>query len=688
MLAGIRGAVTTRGRVRAETVGQNRGRFFFVATVGGASTLDRMGESWPAGRGGLPRGWPGRAAGLLLALLVAVWADGAESRGRRVVKPRPVSRPARSIESAKSGESPWLQVDRLIAVQRLQEAIKLLLRIQKTAQTAGQEVAASRAAVRLSQVRMTLSNYELAVTVLQDQLTWQAQLQRQTGEPMGAPEPAIELSRATLAMFYAQALRQYAQMYSFQVGQRERVAEAVAPEMPFVSTLRGWTAKELFTQAQAALTTAWERRVVLGEQPVTALPEYVEPGTLPREARPTLRDLLTYQYVELLAQQQHWRADQRLGIPTSQLAALAHLDGAEAVASADRLLDAEVHPLIKLAAVLGDLAAWHQAAGRSAAAVEAKLERLVRLHQAFTDEPRRAEGRAQLAELVQQSGELAQGASAQATLAELMRTDFLEHPDRAAADQLTRASAIAAQGAQRFPESPGGKRCRAIVQALGAPEFHLASSGVDGAGKRSLRVEHRNLSALYFRAYKFDPVQRLLAGSAEDLRPPEREVATLLRSAKPVAAWTTPLPATPDLQSQVTPVVPPLEELGGYLIVASARADFALTNNQLEGVRLQLSELVLWATGEAAGVRVTAVSGRTGEPLVGVELSLYQLAGSAAGSQRRAMKVVQSARTGPDGSAALPYRGAESDLVVIWSPGCPNGVPGRPTAGRARAPRR
>jgi hypothetical protein len=136
------------------------------------------------------------------------------------------------------------------------------------------------------------------------------------------------------------------------------------------------------------MAAAWELRAALGQTPATALPEYREPGTLPREAQPTLRDLLSYQYVELLASRRLWPAELP---PLDALAASAEAGGPVA---GDRLLEARLHPLAKLAAVLQDLAGWHKAAGRSTAALAAHLERLSRLHQGLADAEARARLRA------------------------------------------------------------------------------------------------------------------------------------------------------------------------------------------------------------------------------------------------------------------------------------------------------
>lgn len=601
----------------------------------------------------------GRSLPRRLALLVVSWVGLCAG----VAAPALADRAERTRPGPPGASPPWAQVDRLITGQRLTEAVRTLQSLHKAALAAERADDATRAAIRLAQVRTTLSHYELAVAVLHEQLQWQ-----QSRRPAAGAAAGADAARATLAMFYAQALVQYAQMYSFQVGQRERAAAPVGVEPSFPTALRTWTREQLLEEAERALAPAWELRAALGGVPVSALPEYVEPGTRPRDEAPTLRDLLTYQYVELLSHPPvaGSRASRDPGPWTPAPTAAELLGPAGVLSSGEPLRSERLHPLAKVAAALGDLASWHQAAGRSAAALAAQVERLERLHAALPDPAQRAEVRERLAALLPGASALPAGTRAHAVLAELLRQQASEHPDAAAPDQLTRAYAIAAQGARRFPDSPGGKRCRLLMQSLTAPEFHLTSQAVDGPGRRSLLVRHRNMPVLHFRAYLYDPVQRLLTGGSDNIHPSGREIEALLRGGRPAAVWSAALPATPDLKAQETPLAPPLTAPGAYVIVGSARADFARAGNRLEAVHLAISDLILWTTAAARGTHVTAVSGRTGEPLAGVELTLYATAAPAPPPEpgSRPVMLLHRVRTGPDGGAELPRPEAAGRVLV------------------------
>src|SRR4029079_4356751 len=168
---------------------------------------------------------------------------------------------------------------------------------------------------------------------------------------------------------------------------------------------------------------------------------------------------------------------------------------------------AAAHPLEKAVAVLSDLEAWHAAQGKAGGAgvLEARLERLRRLHGAFSEETDRARIRADLADRLPAVRDLSWWSMGMADLAtfEQQREDDPRGAPQVQAHETARA------GWQAYPDSPGGRRCRQIALAIEAPDFQVQAMLADAAEKRSLAVTHRNLSRLYFRAYPVDLAQRL-----------------------------------------------------------------------------------------------------------------------------------------------------------------------------------
>ena len=490
-------------------------------------------------------------------------------------------------EEPRAGSPSWAEAERLIATRELEAASAVLAELLAAARARGDEAEWTRVLVRSVQVRRSLHGHERAVRLLQEE-----------------PWPRGEVERSLAGLFYARSLVEYHQAYAWEIGRRERVASDEAVDV------RRWTREQIREAALAAYREVWERRAALGERPVAAAAEYLVPNTYPEGVRGTLRDTVSYLLAELLADSSLWSPRESNETFRLDVAALARGGAGQAAA----LADPGAHPLARLAAVLADLEEWHAAAGRRAAALEARLERLRRLHGALGAADRRAV-RQELAASLPAWRDLPWWAMGMATLAEFTRGQ----PEPGG---LARAREIAREGNAAYPESPGGARCLALAQAIEAPDFDLDAMASDGPGQRSLRVRHKNLPALFFRAFPFDPWQRAEAGGT--LSPDRDEILELLRGA-PAAAWRSDLAPTPDFERHATWVVPPLDGPGSYVIVASPREDFPAALPLLS-VELTLGDLVLVQSGarRADEVELLALAGSDGRPAAGAEVRFYR----------------------------------------------------------------
>lgn len=478
--------------------------------------------------------------------------------------------------------APWVEVERMIEDGKLEEALPQVEKILDEARTAGDEEMWTRALVEATLVRESLRKVEDAARFLKAQ-----------------PWPAGAIHRAVLDLYYAEALVRYSQTYYWELFGRERVdAEGELP-------LEQWTREQIAAAAIAACRDAWSLRQDLGDVPLSRLSAYLEPNDYPAGIRGTMRDALSYLYVELLGNSDLVGSGD-IDVAGLDLPALIRGDSA-----------APDHPLREMAAVLGDLEAGHLAAGRREAALEARLTRMRRLHGAFTDEEDRRIIRRELEEHLDSFRDAPWWSMGMATLADLLK-------EGGGPGHLVQAHAAAVAGRDAWPDSLGGERCRTIAGEIEQPGFELQAMKSDGLGRRSLQVRHKNLSAVYFRAYP--------AVSSSQTRPQDRStgeaIQALVRDGHPVAAWQTELPETPDFDWHSIWVVPPIDRPGDYAIVGSSLADFS-DLSRLAVVSLSLSDLVLLSS--AAGgrdIEVLALSGDTGEPLAGAEAGLFTTAGT------------------------------------------------------------
>jgi uncharacterized protein YfaS (alpha-2-macroglobulin family) len=484
----------------------------------------------------------------------------------------------------------WSEVDKLAADQKFEEARRVVAEIQKAAQKSDNAGDLTEALIRDVQLQIGLSGYETAVRSLRAQ-----------------PWPADLLSQASLQLYYAHALTTYRNAYSWEIGKREKVESKDAVD------LKAWTSEQIYAEVLKAFAQVWVRREELGQQPLAELKPFLDPGTYPDAVRGTLRDAVSYLLVEELANTATWRPEQSDEVSHLDFAAL--LRGQPVTTAPVKVDDPALHPVVKLNAVLVDLEAFHTRRGAREAALEAHLQRLQRLHAAFSQERERAAVRAALVEVLDSHRSLPWWAVGQAQLARFFISDEGDLPH---------AYKLAMEGWRAYPDTVGGKLCLSIYKGLAAPEFTLTAMGLDAPKQRSVLVTHKNLPVLYFRAYAWNLLQHLEGSREYQLLWGDQQVREVLRSGKPVAEWKVELPATPDLRTHQTYVTPPLGATGAYVILASSQADFGESNNRVLGVNLILSDLVLVSRERSGERAVTVVSGRTGQPVAGVQVSLYQ----------------------------------------------------------------
>jgi len=592
-------------------------------------------EASGGGRPGSGRAWPG--VGILALLLaagaIAIINDGpcpvcavqspllaaAEApdpeRGQlqgtvpQTAAPSAAGQPggqtAMSNPDQTSAASPQKAVEKLIEEQKFEAAAAECARIREAARARNDVRLWTWALIRESQLRTALHGYETTVRFFKDQ-----------------PWPDSPIERDMLDLFYANSLVAYAEAYSWDIRQRERV-EAKGPV-----DLKTWTLDRIFEEAWQAAVRVWKDRDRLAGHTAEEFPDFWSAGNYPIGVRDNLRDAVVYLMVALRADSSFWTPRQSNETWLVDLAAL--LVGAGRTSPADALRTLEspaAHPVEVMAALLGEHESWSRRAGRPAAALEARFELVRALTSAFDGADERASIRKHLAAFLGAGANRrnAWWAVGQALLAEYTR-------DEQAPDALVRARRLALEGAERFPGSPGGLRCSRIAKSIEAPDYEIAAMRLDAPGRRSVRVTHRNLDHLYLRAYAID-IEALVRSSKDySIFPRGEDAQRIISGRKPEAAWAMALARTADFASHDTYAdLPATLAPGLYLVAASAREDFIQAANKTVGLCVVVGDLVLVRReggGPAAGPgpggeTVLALSGATGRPLPGVAVDLY-----------------------------------------------------------------
>ncbi len=540
--------------------------------------------------------------------------------------------PLRSAAASAEPTDPptWDEVQKLVSEQKYEAASKATDAILERARETDDAPEWTRALIETVKLRTALHGYETAVRFLREE-EW----------------PDDPASRAILELYYADSLRTYLQAYSWEIRRRESVETGQELD------LKHWDVDRITREINLAFLDLWNDRESWGEASIGEFGRYIRQNDYPARIRGTLRDTVTYLWAEFLADTSFWRPEMSNEVFLLDLHAL--LDGRPGGDGGVDLADPSAHPLEKISAILGDLEGWHRAHRRPEAAYEARLERVRRLRAAFTAQEDRLAIRKYL-EMSQQDFDrsLPWWSMGQALLAEVIR----EEPDPQA---LVRAREAAKAGRELHPKSPGGRRCASLVAQIEAPAYDVGIMKADGPDRRSIRISHRNLEVLHFRAYRYDLPAFLESSEDYNLFPDQREIRKMLRSKSPVAEWSRDLPPTPDYRNHVAWDTPPLREPGAYVIVSSVREDFAEKRNQIRAWNFLLTDLVLLTRNLPEGCEVTVRRGDDGAAVEGADITLYAL-DYRKGKQHR---VVTRLRSGADGRVFFPREKPRNRRYVV-----------------------
>ncbi len=539
-----------------------------------------------------------------------------------------------SIPSQRQLKLDRKRLDQLVSEEKFEEAAKEAARLREEAKKAGDDSGWAWALIKEVQLRIALHGYETSVRFLKEE-TW----------------PKSPLQRDMLDLFYAQSLATYYEAYSWEINRRERV-EAKGPV-----DLKAWTREQIFEEAWTTLLRVWEDRGRLQDFQPKDFPDYWSAGDYPAGIRSTLRDSLVYLMARLLVDTGFWTPRQTNELFLLNLGELTG-DPAADKPAADILKSGTAHPLEKLKALLGEHESFCRRSGRPDGALEARLERLQALQGSFAQEEDRSFIRERLADFLPKYRAYPWWATGQAVLAEFTRAED-------APESLIRARRLAQEGVESYPNSPGGQRCLNIVKSIEAPHFSVEIMLTDAPGKRSIRINHRNLDRLFFRAFPVDLLERIRTSKDYNLFPEWQEAQAVLEKQRPVAAWKSDLPATPDYKDHRTYVDLPAGLAPGlYIVFASAREDFIRKKNYIEAHPTMVADLVLLKRGDTqGGEEALVLSGETGKPVAEATVELYIF------DWQKGHALIESQAADPDGRARFSPRRSSGPYFLLAKKG-------------------
>ncbi|MFT3879425.1 MAG: MG2 domain-containing protein [Gemmatales bacterium] len=390
----------------------------------------------------------------------------------------------------------------------------------------------------------------------------------------------------------------------------QRTSTAAAPSEDFTT----WDLSRLFKEIDNQFAKALSNEEELKKIPIKEYDSLIEKGTFPDSYRPTLYDFVAFEALNFYG--------------SGELSAAKAEDAFEIDASSpihgarDAFMtwkpDTTDFDSPKLKAILlyQKLLQFHSADDDRSALLDADLHRLRFGHNHAYGEEKNALYKKRLKQIADENTRHELSSLALAELAGVVQSE----------NDLVEARNIALQGKNRFPKSQGGIQCHNIIQGIETPHYQVNLERVWAKPYAKLHVDYKNLTKLYFRVYQAD-WDRLIKQNAysrpEQLDDQRRQA---LMKQKPVAEWSSELPATEDYQQRSEEVSPP-ENLpaGFYFVVACPNPQFTSDGPPLSVSSFWVSELALvLRQDQLRGVMEGFVlDSRSGEPIDGAKVTPF-----------------------------------------------------------------
>ncbi len=418
-----------------------------------------------------------------------------------------------------------------------------------------------------------------------------------------APREMVPVMDAILANWYWH----YFQQNRYRILQRTRTAEVPSADM------LTWDLPRIIAEVDKQFTKALAAERELKKIPIATYNDLIEKGNVPDGYRPTLYDFLVYNALAFYSapEQAGARVEDAFDLSaTSPIFAPAEefLKWQVKTADAESLTARAVR-------LYQDLLRFHQQDRDRTAYLEADLARLVFGYSKALGEDKSARYKEALQRLADANRKHEVGVRALFHWASVLDQE----------GDKVQAHKLAVRGAKALPDSHGGRLCHNLVQQIEAKSSNINTERVWNAPWPNIVVRYRNLTKVYFRAVKYDFLERI---QAANFRPEylDRAQQQALLARKPTLAWEAVLPATQDYLERAEKLnVPKTLKPGFYYLVASHDPKFGAGNNMVTFAPFWVSKLALvmrvrQGEGSLEGFVVDANSG---DPIQGAEVRAH-----------------------------------------------------------------
>lgn len=408
----------------------------------------------------------------------------------------------------------------------------------------------------------------------------------------------------------------------------QRTATATAPGKDFTT----WDLARLFAEIDKHFQAALSAEKTLKATPIKAWDDLLQKGTMPDAYRPTLYDFIVYEALGFYSagEQAGAKPEDAFELTTEAIAPglpspfaeakefiapepIDQLMSKEQAARRDAMKQSSIG---KAYSLYRDLMRFHaDDPAPKLAFASADLERLTWAWNTAIGEDKNARYKTALEGFIRTYADDEISALAIAGEARVLQQE----------EDLVAAHNLAERGAKLFPQSPGGRLCRNLVNEIEAKSSAITTEHVWNAPSPKITVSYRNVDKIYFKAVAYDWEVFLQKRHHRPQNLSEDERKEVLAK-KPALEWSEDLPPTTDYQEKAfTSVAPSGLKPGFYFIVASHDKSFGGRENIVSMADVWVSELALVTRQRGGVIEGFVLHANSGEPISDAEISVWHL---------------------------------------------------------------
>jgi len=501
----------------------------------------------------------------------------------------------------------WQKVDSLSNIGQPQSALEIVNRIYYQAKASGETNPF---------IKSTLFKMKLEADFQED--FYKTAIERTKAEIAQAKSPNKQILNSILAELYWR----YFQNNRWNILNRSETANFVPDD------IATWDARKLVAACMENYEQSLADKELLKKLPISSFSEILIRQEVSEKLRPTLFDFLAFRAVDFYSSNDAGLTTpaNSFSINNKQYFGTIEEFSKTNIISPD-LFSFDFHALN----LLQEIIAFHETDAEPTALIDANLSRLNFVHDKSTLPEKDSLYLAALTQLRNKYSNHEASAEIDWHRAQLLNGDDPEiipyNEENTEGQPINqekkwnkkRAVELCKEVISRFPNSFGGKNCKALLESIQQPSLSVTISNAVPVQKPALAlVSYRNTSKLYFRLLKINPeANSELVGKVAEPR------LDTYRAMKPEISWEQALPDDGDYREHSAEVKIPALPAGYYALLASNEVSFPASKAVITSNDFGVSNISYISCNNKGTNEVMVLHRETGQPIANVKVQVF-----------------------------------------------------------------